>query len=442
VERNILVMPKKSVPKKTTMFKKTKEKIKDIEPTVIERVVSSIKKVKNIGVFKKIKLTVPRRVILLFNKVGLFRNDKPGILVLDKDSILYIDEFNTLELKLSEDTIQDLEIINIGKFTETVSLFIRNNELAPKNVLMILNAPLFFERTFKDQTDMETQTGVFLENIPFESISSKLIPDEKGSKLLATNRNFFMPVKTAFESESFKINLVLPYLAIEKLKLDVKKLIENNKTKEFKQKLKLLAQHNLLAETLESNPKKESQDLPIKGSKSSFSKIRNTVVVKNLKTKGNGLPVLLPVFLLLILILVALIISQSAISNSQSQKASTAGAVLVSPTSSSTSAQNTTAAQEKTASNTTITIAYNDDRLRIAKVFKDQLTQQGFKNITLINENSQGNTSKTYVAFSLNFPEKIKENITTEANKTFIDVAIQEINQTDSNVSIIVGEAR
>ena len=351
----------------------------------------------------------------------MFKKLKLAILILDKNSLSYYDEFNSLNFELPKNIVQDLEVIDKGKLIETIDLFIKNNKLIPKNILMVLNAPLFFEKTFKDQVDIETQIKKFLENVPFENISSRLMVDEKESKLMVTNRNFFMPIKNAFESEGFTVNLVLPYLALEKLKLDIKKKIDNKTAKEFNQKLKLLEENNLLIDATELKAKRRGR--------LSFIKI--------LKIKKNRLSTLLSVFLILILILMALLILKKPLSNSPPEEAQVKDVTLISPTPS----ENNITASEKTLENTTIKITYSGQKLKIANIFKDQLVQQGFKNITVENENSQSNTPKTFVIFSLNFPEILKEKIMARVNKTFIDVAVQESNEIESDVLITVGQA-
>jgi hypothetical protein len=366
----------------------------------------------DILMFKKIKI---------FKKIRKIKKTKPAFIVLDKDFISYYDEFASLTLELPEDIVQDLEVINKGKLFETIRAFIENNQLTPKKALMVLSPSLFFEKSFKDMVDIETQTAMFLENVPFENISSRLMVYENESKLLATNIDFFTPIKNVFESEGFTVNLVLPYLALKKLKFDIKKVFETKTNKEFNQKLKLLKKNNLLTEISGSEPKKRIKSF----------------IVKIFKIKNKRLAFLLSVFLMLVFILVVLVVSNNTLSKFQLEQSQ----VLEKNLPLTASSQNSAVVPVKTLENTTIKISYNDDRLKIAKMFKDQLTQQGFKNISLENENIQSNTSKTFVVFSLKFPKALKEKIVTEVNKTFIDVTIQDSNEIQSDVLITVGQA-
>jgi hypothetical protein len=362
--------------------------------------------------FKKIKI---------FKRIRKIKKTKPAFLVLDKDFISYYDEFASLTLELPEDTVQDLEVINKGKLFEIIRSFIENNQLTPKKALMVLSPSLFFEKSFKDLADVETQTAMFLENVPFENISSRLMVDGDESKLLVTNIDFFTPIKNVFESEGFTVNLVLPYLALKKLKFDIKKIFDTKTLKEFNQKLKLLKQNNLVTGASESEPKKRIKRF----------------IVKIFKIKNKRLAILLSVFLMLVLILIALVVFNNTLSKFRPEQSQ----VLEKNLPLTPSSQNNVVVSAKTLENTTIKILYNDDRLKIAKIFKGQLTQQGFKNITLENENIQSNTSKTFVVFSLKFPKALKEKIVAEVNKTFIDVTIQDSNEIQSDVLITVGQA-
>jgi hypothetical protein len=287
---------------------------------------------------------------------------------------------------------------------------------------MVLSPSLFFERSFKDVVDIEAQKAMFLENVPFENISSRLMTDGSESKLLATNIDFFTPIKNVFESEGFTVNLVLPYLALQNIKFDIDSVYKTKMTKEFKQKLKLLKKSNLLTEV--SDPK----------SKKPFKNYFN----KFFKVKNKRLAVLLSTFLILVLILIALLIINKIQPGPKPEKVR----VLENSVPLTKSKPNNVVVATKNIDNTTIKITYNDDRLKISKVLRDQLTTTGFKNIVLENETVQNNTPKTFIVFSLKFPQDIKEIIMKEVNKTFIDVNVQENNDIQSDVLINVGESK
>lgn len=110
----------------------------------------------------------------------------------------------------------DLEVKNEGVFSFQIQSFIERNKLFPTTLIILLSESICFEKIFPEITSghLDIETQKYIENIPFENVSSKFYKMEKGTRLIATNRDFYESVKNAFVKQGFLVTLVLPIAAV------------------------------------------------------------------------------------------------------------------------------------------------------------------------------------------------------------------------------------
>jgi len=141
-----------------------------------------------------------------------------SIVFIQKDKLEYFDEIQSriFQFVFQPTIIQDLEIVDVGQLNVQLKSFIETNKLTVSNILFVVAESIIFEKIFQSvpNRNKELEIQKYLENIPFEHVSFKLIDGQKDYKVLAINKEFFAELKMVFESLGSKIVSIIPQSAL------------------------------------------------------------------------------------------------------------------------------------------------------------------------------------------------------------------------------------
>jgi hypothetical protein len=176
-----------------------------------------------------------------------------GILFIDSNRI---DVSNSVKntvvsLDFPQDVIRYSEILDREKLHAQIKALIETNKLVPSSLIVVLAKNILFQKDFvKDQETQEQQdlqAHDFIDNVPFESVGSKIVPLEKGIRVIAANADLYESVMSTFQQAGFSIQSLLPVtlfgdeIQIERLTTESEKI--------FSQKSESLRKYSLISET-------------------------------------------------------------------------------------------------------------------------------------------------------------------------------------------------
>lgn len=139
-----------------------------------------------------------------------------GILFIDSSRIdVYDSSKNTvLSLDFPQELIRYSEILDREKLHDLVKSFIETNKLVPSSLIVVLAKNILFQKDFvKDQETQEQQqlqAQTFIDNVPFEAIGSKIVPLDKGIRVIAANADLYESIMSTFQQLGFSIQSLLP----------------------------------------------------------------------------------------------------------------------------------------------------------------------------------------------------------------------------------------
>ena len=118
-----------------------------------------------------------------------------------------------LSFPFAPDVINALEVINPSSLENQINSFLDQNSVPAANVVMILSPNVLFEKDIVglEPQQQEAQSQIFLDNVPFDSLITKVIPFDKGIRISTTNKALCDNIKSALEKKGFIIEGVAPY---------------------------------------------------------------------------------------------------------------------------------------------------------------------------------------------------------------------------------------
>jgi hypothetical protein len=145
------------------------------------------------------------------------KNEKslpPTVINLDRDRLVMCDQrtSKTEELIFPEGTIRDLEIIDRTKLFTALQEFIKQKQIAPSPVILVLSPNIYFDKTLSKVSaeERDNEAAAFLESIPFASIGSRMFNIGSEFRIVAINRDLYEVVKNAFVGLGFKVVAAAP----------------------------------------------------------------------------------------------------------------------------------------------------------------------------------------------------------------------------------------
>lgn len=130
-----------------------------------------------------------------------------------------IDVYNSLKnvvisLDFPQEIIRYSEVLDREKLHAQIKAFIETNKIAPSSLIVVLAKNILFQKDFvKDQETQEQQdlaAQEFIDNVPFESVGSKIVPLEKGIRVITANADLYESVMSTFQQVGFSIQSLLP----------------------------------------------------------------------------------------------------------------------------------------------------------------------------------------------------------------------------------------
>lgn len=186
---------------------------------------------------------------------------------------------------IEEDVIKDMEIENPEKFVGGLAFWMDKEKISSCDLVIIVDESLYFEHATQslassdqDEKDIET----FLQAVPFEQFTSKVIQDGASKRVVALNRDFYDLLLEFLEKRYFRVLALIPASFINiKSSQDIKADIMIKNIEEYKK-------YNFLS------------DFERKVSPQSF-------IAKNTPKDTRNLKIMVIVFGLLILVLAVMI---------------------------------------------------------------------------------------------------------------------------------------
>src|SRR3989344_5438747 len=127
-----------------------------------------------------------------------------AIIFIHKDKFEYYDESQSkiFQFVFQPSVFQDLELVDREELYTQLKTFISANKLTPADILFVISNSIIFEKNFivTPATDKNSEIQKFLESIPFEHVSYKVIHLEKNFKVLAINKELYTSLQFCFES--------------------------------------------------------------------------------------------------------------------------------------------------------------------------------------------------------------------------------------------------
>jgi len=147
-------------------------------------------------------------VAMVFQKAG-------GVFYLDQNKLSFYSDNKVAipSCEFPQDSVRDLEIIDIQKLNTLISTFIQVNALTPLHSIMVISRNAVFEKDFSVEEQKEnivSSIQYFLDAIPFKNVMKKMFRLEKIMKVIGVNKDFYEPVKDILVKHGFPIKLIIP----------------------------------------------------------------------------------------------------------------------------------------------------------------------------------------------------------------------------------------
>lgn len=223
-----------------------------------------------------------------------------SIIFIHKDRFEYYDEAQSkiFQFQFQPNVISDLEIINEDELNLEIKSFVQSNKLAPSNIFFVISDSIIFEKSFSNGSDKNTKIQNYLENIPFEHVSFKVVDTAKEYIVMAMNTELYTRLKNSFETLAFTALNIIPQSALgdsyrsrQSLDSDIIKYILNH--------IDSLQKQGFIQDELG----KPAEDSPADNS-------YTTVLTEGQKTNKYRLPVLIGLFAILIGVLLIVVYLQ------------------------------------------------------------------------------------------------------------------------------------
>ncbi len=155
-----------------------------------------------------------------------------AILFLDRNRFDYYDGASgrIASFPFDPTVINALEVLNAANLEMQIQSFIEQGGLAPASIVIVLSPNVLFE---KDLTGLapeqqEAETQLFLDNIPFDTVITKLTTFPQGVRISSTNKLLCDALKAAFEKKGFLVDAVAPYESLGQELFQIAGLDEQN----------------------------------------------------------------------------------------------------------------------------------------------------------------------------------------------------------------------
>ena len=383
-----------------------------------------------------------------------------GILFLSKTDIeLYVPTLpQVVKIPFTSELVKDLEVVSDEKIQAALQGTFATNKIVPPNSFLVLladstlfmrefpkavpaipvqnpsasptapvapavpqmkAADLVHEGEFIKEQDLHIQS--FIDKVPFENVSSKIITTETARKVIATNKDLYMVFKNALSKMGNTVEAVVPAIVLQKV-VNVTSGITPDTARSVLMQSDLIKQNDLLSEG---------------------SAVKHTVVDSKTgkeKPTNTRAYILIGVFGLLFLFMIILYYMMYMRPKPVRKKAVKTPAVsTVKPTEAKeidTKSPVSASASAATLSALTVRINAPTSSTQSGRL-RTQLMQAGVKTISVIPSTTQA--TRTLVIFSSDIPDAARTTIMFQVTEVIPTATSQESNQGNSTVVITLG---
>lgn len=329
-----------------------------------------------------------------------------GIIYLDRNGFLFFEKTlpQVISIPFQPDVVANLDILDRDKIKNQVKQLLTTHKIKPTTLIIILATGVLFEKILPEVTEEQKLDEIkkFLENMPFENVSTITYKLEKGYRVIAMNRDLYETIKETFASEGFTVVAVVPVFSLGK-DIDLSHGFSLEMGNRILKKFSSISPDDYVVHKEEKTERYEN-------------KIENKIAV--FSSKNKRLTILIAIFALLILLLVAFIMfspQDKKTGQKLTQKTPMATVAIVPPTATPTEA---IGSESAVLEQTTIEIFYKPGNLGGAVDLRKKLQNLGYQKIEIATSDSSS-LANTLVVFSTNVANNIQKTITTELESLY-----------------------
>jgi len=130
----------------------------------------------------------------------------------NKISFYSLERESVIDLPLSAEITQDLEIISKNSLERILRNWLEQHKIFPDQVALILDSTVYFHQTLDavPESNVDPVVQNFLEIVPFSEVLVETFPLQKGAYITGINRNFINPLVSTLEKVGFVIVSISP----------------------------------------------------------------------------------------------------------------------------------------------------------------------------------------------------------------------------------------
>jgi hypothetical protein len=162
--------------------------------------------------------------------------------------------------------VRDLEVVNKDALYTFIKQWIKQVNLQSGQLVIVIGESTYFEKVIEptEAAFLETEAIKFFDTVPFESIWTKIFPQDKIRRAVAVNKTYIDAICQAFFLQGFQTRAVVPMFALGPLA--VKRALDAQMGEYVVRSIDTLSKYTLMdtsggSSSLES-PKGESGALP------------------------------------------------------------------------------------------------------------------------------------------------------------------------------------
>ncbi len=146
----------------------------------------------------------------------MFGSPSPLIVVfVDRNRLqFYGGHFTTVPaLDIPQTILKDLEIVNRDSLYTLVNQWLKQNAVGGgAQVMFILSAQTYFEKTITatGESEQETEILAFYDSVPFDELTTKIIPVNNKKTAIATNKDLVEGLRHAFTLQGLRVVAAVP----------------------------------------------------------------------------------------------------------------------------------------------------------------------------------------------------------------------------------------
>lgn len=121
-------------------------------------------------------------------------------------------------LDIPINVVRDMEVLNKEELAVYIKAFIDHYKIPSSDLVLMLADDIIYEKDIPPLvgTQYDEALGAYLEKIPFERVSNKIIHSDKGTKIISANQDLFLSIKESFEKHNFHVLGILPMRVVER----------------------------------------------------------------------------------------------------------------------------------------------------------------------------------------------------------------------------------